>query len=302
METIESSLEKKSTISIININKEYSVYKQTLSIFKNQSLVSTKESQGIEKTKIIKNVFHENELIHTKKRYLILDKKLKHFLLEYGFPSFNEDDIFQNSEGLVSNPAFIFKTLIKENKVSFEVIKDSPESINDIVYFDFDNSFVKFIKSGKIVPMALRVDKVIGSDTYLKSIHNTINELIKQKRLSFKIENLFTDNHDFKIEHIYPNPVELQSLYATSSISQLIDHTWYNFLYKSFVQVTEDEFYQIIKQEKKERIKKTSFNNKLILPDLFYSFESIFHSNLLGISEHFHGWEDKEPFHTLKTK
>ncbi len=228
IKTLENETIYKNTISTIPLKDEFYIFKINQSVIKNGKEIETNIFEGISDEEDLDQLLVNNEIKKDGyKRFYFLTDELKIVLHFYGFPTLlgRYQPYFTDLNTDVHNPYELMEKALKNAEISFDEIKDNPDRLKDIVFFDYAQYLVQSIYDNKYINVAISTDLLELNSESVENIELVGKRLLEDKRLVFSKKN------------IEENDTVLCGEYEYKDIQGVI-------------QFTEEEYQEVIKESK----------------------------------------------------
>lgn len=177
-------VEKQMSVKTHVLNETHALFECTMTITKDGNVQKTKVTSGIQSLNVIDSQLKDGNVIEPNHSFIILNDELKEALRTLGFPNYGEHDVLTNGETKETfEPYNIFIKLIEEQVVTFDKIESNPDLIDSIVYFDYANYRVNYVKTNKSVNTAVFTQWLHLENSHVKNYPDVIQGLFEQGRL-----------------------------------------------------------------------------------------------------------------------
>ena len=257
------------TLSFIEITKT----------FMDEGKESTEVFSGVGNLSDYNSSIKYDEDIYFENSYFFLTEDLKEFFRIYGYHYFLEDEVFVTGNGEVSIVGELFKKLKKEAVITFDKIEQNPDLINSIFYCDYGNEVIHMVKDNKPFNSAMAVEQLFVITQYIRNYPDVIKTLIDNKKITFPFKL------EIEVEQIEFEDFKSKNLLSKKQIEKAFDYhlSWnvgvgYLFM-NAVINLTDKEY---------DTICKHSIDNDCHIR------ESLFLLDILGISDSYYGYKDKD--------
>lgn len=228
IKTLENETIYKNTISTIPLKDEFYIFKINQRVIKNGKEIETNIFEGISDEEDLDELLVNNDVKNNGyQRFYFLTGELKIVLHFYGFPTLigRYQPYFTDLNADVHNPYESMEKALKNATISFDEIKDNPDRIKDIVFFDYGQYLVQSIYDNKYINVAISTDLLELNSESVENIELVGKRLLEDKRLVFSKKNIEENDTVLCGEHEYK---DIQGV----------------------IQFTEEEYQEVIKESK----------------------------------------------------